>query len=153
MGIFPTWQHLLNCRKRLLLLYIVYDIDFALCLVSSISCSSSISTQQASLLVDQTLKFEGCNWVNNYIGHGVVLFFNLNSCAPYELYLCLSIFVSLFLCICLSLSPYLNTSMDLSSFLILTSEFLLNWETINMVLCRCGNNINFHFLIASVAEF
>ena len=26
MGIFPTWQHLLNCRKKLLLLYIVYDV-------------------------------------------------------------------------------------------------------------------------------
>ena len=26
MGIFPTWQHLLNCKKRLLLLYIVYDV-------------------------------------------------------------------------------------------------------------------------------
>ena len=25
-GHFSTWQHLLNCRKRLLLLYIVYDI-------------------------------------------------------------------------------------------------------------------------------
>ena len=27
MVIFPTWQHLLNCQKMLLLLYIVYDID------------------------------------------------------------------------------------------------------------------------------
>ena len=63
------------------------------------------------------------------------------------------IHVSLFLCICLSLSPYLNTFMNLSSYLILTSEFLLKWETIKMVLFRRGNNINFFFLIASVAEF
>ena len=27
MSIFPTWQHFLNCRKRFLLLYIIYDID------------------------------------------------------------------------------------------------------------------------------
>ena len=25
---FPTWQHRLNCKKRLILLYIVYDIDW-----------------------------------------------------------------------------------------------------------------------------
>ena len=25
---FPTWQHRLNCKKRLMLLYIVYDIDW-----------------------------------------------------------------------------------------------------------------------------
>ena len=26
MGFFPTWQHLLNCRKKFLLLYIAYDM-------------------------------------------------------------------------------------------------------------------------------
>ena len=75
--------------------------------------------------------------MNNYVGHGVVPILNLNSCAPYGLYLCLSLSLSLYFSVSVSLSLYHNSSMDLSSYLILVGEFFLNWETIKTMFCHC----------------